>query len=215
MRILTRGLESLAEAVATGGDVSLSSVVVHGGNYALRANAPGSDVAWARFGRADGSPFDLAALYVRVWFRFDITPPATGEEFLVVESSGGYKLFLRLYNVRRIGAFAKSGTSGLALGATVLSLDTWYLLECMVGKESAEGANDGAWAVRINGAAEMSGTGDVGAVNAAFVRLGGAFNRSTASVNWYFDDLAVDDSGWPGAGNPAALAGHYRRQRCS
>jgi hypothetical protein len=222
MRVLTRGLESLAEAIATSGDVSLSDAVFHGGSHSLRTNAPGTSAAWAKFGRADGSAFDLPAIYARVWVRVAAFPNVGTEEFLGIESAGGGKFYIRLAGagVRTLSFRDSSGSFILGAGTTVLAVDTWYCLEVMVGKETNEAANNGPWAVRINGNAEAGGTGNVGAANTAFVKLGCTVNRGAAGIDCYFDDLAVDDADWPGMTDPpavnvAAIAQHYRRMRCS
>jgi hypothetical protein len=216
VRILTRGLENISEALATGGDVSLSSAVVHGGDYSLRTNAPGAGVAWASFGRADGSAFDRPLLYTRVWVYLVTLPVPAGEEIFVAEAAGGYKFFVRVNSSRKLVALRSNGTSIMATGTTALDLNTWYRIEFMVGVESSDGAGDGPWAVRLDGSPEISGTGLIGTAHTAFVRLGSVINRSPGNFDCLFDDLAVDDAGWPGAadGNLAAISQYYRRRRC-
>jgi hypothetical protein len=218
MRVLTRGLESLAEAVATSGDVALSNTSPHGGSYCLRCNAPGSAVAWAQFGRADGSALDLTTAYVRFWFRFTTYSAINPEEIFAAEGAGGYKLFARLTGSRTLAVFARNGLTSMGSGTTVLTANTWYMLEFMVSKEASEGANNGLWAVRINGTPELSGSGDISAENTSYIRLGTVVNRSaTGSQDSYFDDLAIDDTNWPGATDAGLtrLITFYRRQRCS
>jgi hypothetical protein len=63
-----------------------------------------------------------------------------------------------------------------------------------------------AWEVKINGTSELSGsTANLTTVNNGSIRLGKPANRNGSGYEAYFDDVAFDDSAYPGAGAVAVI----------
>jgi hypothetical protein len=189
-----------SELSAVSGTVSIDSVTTRTGSYSLRSNPTGAGIGYGEVKglNASGSAgtINKSNTYVRFYFRY-ATKPASGSEEIVAVWSSSLKFALRIDSAGKLSAYDATGTTQIgSTGATTLSADTWYRIEVYVGVGSSA-----SWAVRIDGAAEISGTGNLGAVNTHKVRLGKVGNRSGQSVDFFYDDVAIDGAGWPGPGS--------------
>lgn len=196
----------LAEIYWTG-TCSISSAVKHTGNYSFRSNpvttAAGSalvSVASPTTGYvANPDYYNIANGYHSFWFRVDTLPAANSEEIclVVTTGTGTIKMGVRITNTGKLQAW-NSGVGGfLQMGsdsATALATDgTWYLIDVYCGN-----TQPGPYEVRINGVSEISGTGSVRAGNCGGFYIGKAYNRNGNTVDFYYDDAAVDDTAYPG-----------------
>jgi len=80
-------------------------------------------------------------------------------------------------------------------GATTLALTTWYKIEIKCGTGAAAD-----YEVKIGETSEFSGTGSLHTNNNGALRVGKVINRNTQAVDFYYDDIAIDDAAYPGAG---------------
>lgn len=183
------------------GTQSFSTTTVRTGTYALRTNPTTTGVSWRRVNglAATGvtSAYNSPTTYYTVYFRYATKPAANDEEILAFGGTGAeVKWTLRLDSDGHINAY-DNNTALLdpGTGTTVLSANTWYLIEV----QSGTGAS-GAYEVKINGTSEFSGTGNLGSPNNGTIFLGKHVNQNGNSVDFFYDDLAIDNTDYPGAG---------------
>ena len=188
------------------GTLSISSSTVRTGTYSLRVNPTTTGTGLCRIGcftAAGGrdTACSVATLYTRFYFRY-ATKPASGSEIIYQARTSGdvVKFTLRINSSGNLLAYDSAG-SLLATGSTALVQDTWYRIELMVGTGAS--AN---WAVQLNGAAEISGSGaSLNASNNGRLFLGKVTDVSSQSVDFFYDDFAMDDAGYPGDGKIVRL----------
>lgn len=191
--------QSTEELFSTAGTYTLQTSVVRTGTCALRTNPTTTAVGSIQIRRhIDGGDVNIngANLYSAFYFRWD-TKPTTNDEpiFVSRDSSSNQKLELRLNSSGNLAAYDSVGTL-LATGSTVLSTATWYLIGVLVGTGASA-----SWEVRIAGSTEISGsTANLGTSNNAHIRLGKWANRNGNSVDFYYDDCALDTTDWPADG---------------
>jgi hypothetical protein len=185
----------MSEALTTSGSVSIQSSVMRSGTYALRCNGTGAFRLGAA--RTTGTVNMAASVsYSRIYFRYDTKPAANDEPFaMVADSAPNIKLELRLTSTGVIKVYDNTGTNLVGTGATVLSSGTFYRIEfkCSTG-------NPSAWEVLVNGAVEVSGSSNLGGNPTAQIYLGKWVNRNGGSVDFFYDDVCVSDSAYPGDG---------------
>lgn len=181
------------------GTASIQSTTVRTGAYALQCNPTTTGTgSYTLQGitAATGltGTFSAATLYSRFYFRF-ATAPASGDEeiFVARGTAGAQKLSLRLTSALKLAAYDTTPTI-ISTGATVLSANTWYRIEVQSGTGTA------AWAVKIDGNAEINATTAQGATNHGSIGLGKRTDRNGQTVNFFFDDVLLSDSALPGAG---------------
>jgi len=201
-RIALNGMESGSENpefVTKSGTLSVVTSPKRSGGYALRVNPTTTSVGWARMGGHDATgqkgDYSVATAYFR-WYWQYATLPASGSEpiFQAQQAGGPTKFTLRVTSAGNLAAYDSAGTLQ-ATGSTALSASTWYRIECKV----ATGAS-AAWEVLINGVTEISGTANVGTGNNGRSAFGKVADVSGQSVDFYYDDISIDDAAYPGAG---------------
>ena len=201
-RIALNGMESGSENpefVTKSGTLSVVTTPKRSGGYALRVNPTTTSVGWARMGGHDATgqkgDYSAATAYFR-WYWQYATLPASGSEpiFQAQQAGGPTKFTLRITSAGNLAAYDSAGTLQ-ATGSTALSASTWYRIECKV----ATGAS-AAWEVLIDGVTEISGTANVGTGNNGRSAFGKVADVSGQSVDFYYDDISIDDAAYPGAG---------------
>jgi hypothetical protein len=80
-------------------------------------------------------------------------------------------------------------------GATQLALNTWYMIEFVVNATTGLG-------LRINGVTEWTGSSSVAA---ARVKFGRYANISSEAVRFYYDDICLSSTWYPGPGGCIAV----------
>jgi hypothetical protein len=188
-----------ASECAVSGTTAFSTTTIRTGSYALRVNPTTTNVGSARVqGQlADGtfSAWDAATVYVRFYFRYATAPASNSEEIFVAQDQAtGGKFFLRINSAGNLMAFASDGTtqSG-STGSSTLNAGTWYRIEAQVG--TGLNAN---YEVRLNGNVELSGTNNLSFSNNGAVLFGKSVNRNGQTVDFFYDDIVVDDAAYPG-----------------
>jgi hypothetical protein len=183
---------------AVGGTASIQSTVKRTGGFAFRCNPATTATG---FGRISGyattgsyTTFSEATLHARFYFRYATKPGANSEE-LCSFFGAAQKLAIRIDSSGNLSAW--DGTTQLgSTGSTVLSADTWY----MIGVTCGTGTN-AAWALTIDGAAEISGTRTFTSnSNNVELELGKLTNRNGQTVDFFYDDVALSNTAIPGAG---------------
>ncbi len=201
------------------GGITVVTTAPRTGTYHFRAVATTTDVAGQSFRGLNGagapSDFGVATLYSCVHYRFVTLPAANDEEiFVVINDSASLAncWYVRITSSGLLKVYKGDyfGTPSLvATGSTALTTGTYYRLEFKFGVGASA-----AYEVKINGTSEVSGTQDFTGVTVNnYVIIGKAMNRNSQSVEYYFDDIAISDSAYPGAGQVNILkpdgAGSY------
>lgn len=193
-----------ADECTLSGTASIQSSTIITGDYSLRTNPTTTATGYAEIKAlaADGTATDanVATSYIRFKFRY-ATKPATDAEplFAIYDSGSSQKCSVRLVDTGVLRFTPASGSS--TAGATVLAANTTYRVEIKV----STGASS-AFEVKLDGTSELSGTGDLGTNNAAFVRLGKSVSLADKSVDFFFDDFVWKDDAYPGAGTIQRMA---------
>jgi hypothetical protein len=189
-----------AESLTTAGTVSVQSSVARGGTYALRVNPTTIDVGYARLtpsheaaGNGNFSSFLDSVVHLRFAFRVATGGvPSSGDEGIISLGTGvAEPVEIRLNSSRQLVMYNSAGL--VETGSTALTLDQWYELHILVTDRAASGA----YAVKINGVTELSGTMDTAAGGDALQRIfvGKYKNRNGNSVDFYYDDFVADIDG--------------------
>lgn len=187
----------VAEGSSVQGTPTFSTSPVISGARSLRCTPSGAGtggITGACY--AEGSPNPANANdadhYVVVRVRVVDAPDADDEPiYRFVNTSGAQKLEVRLNSSRQITVYNQAGTL-VATGSTALSLDTNYDIWMRCGTS----ATVGAYAVLINGAAELSGTTDTTATNNGPFQIGKCNDRNGEGYDILFDDLVIDSAGY-------------------
>lgn len=204
------GFETGDASEAVGGLSGTASIVtspVRTGTYALRCNPTTTGTGFTSIQSHSSTTGAAASFtpnthrYLRFYFRY-ATKPSSNHEIICQISSGSGRgathLEVRLDSSGNLRAYRS--TTALATGATVLAANTWYRIE--VKRELGTNA---AWEVKIDGVSEISGTANFGASTGTTLAIGKILNRNSNTVDFFFDDVSVSDSGYPGAGAVLAL----------
>lgn len=186
------------ESTTTSGTFSVQATTKRTGGYALRINPTTTNAGFAdiRFLGANGDAGgNNATIYTRFYFRYGTKPSSNNEPiYAAVSTAPATKLEIRIDSSGQILAY-DSALSLLGTGSTVLAQDTWYRIEVLSGTGAA--AN---YEVRIDGTTELSGTANQTVTNHGRMQFGKVANRNGNTVNFYYDDIAIDLAAFPGAG---------------
>lgn len=204
------------------GTMSIVTSPVNQSDYALRVNPTGTNAGSSTVFpiNSSGAPSGTVAVgtlgYYKVDFRYATKPSANDEPIItILNTSAGLKCEVRINSAGVLALYNGSlGTTLLATGSTALSADTWYRIELKVGTETSTNSSDAVYEVRINGATELSGSnGDFTSVSSGTITLGKRSNRNGNTVDFFYDNVVIDDATWPGESYIKALlpdgAGNY------
>lgn len=188
----------LTEAYTSAGTVSAQGTTKRTGDYALRTNPTTTAIGYATIGKQDtdgrSSVYDLATVKHKFMFRYSTKPAADMELFYVATNVGiTLKLGLALNSTGNIVAIDSTFTPLGSPGASVLAANTWYRIEVSVGTGS-----NAAYELKIDGTVELSGTGDLLTDNNGAIVLGKLVNLNGESVDFFYDDVVIDDAAYPG-----------------
>jgi len=189
-------------------NAAISSSVARTGSRSLQTLSPSTTGAtYAAYGKS-GSAFGntnnailVDTLYSRFYFRYATKPAANSEIFFAfaVVATSSHKLALRINSSGNILAY-NSANALLDTGASVLDAGTWYLIEVMCGTGTTA-----AWEVKVDGVSEISGTGNLSTNQHRYAVFGKSINRSSQSIEYFFDDICTRDDDWIGAGQSVLL----------
>ena len=185
---------------AGSGTFSVQTSIKRTGAYALRINPTTTLTGRVRLqGLGTTGPEDaainVATCYYRFYFYVATLPSANSEEICqVFNTTGVLKFTARITSAGKLQAYSNDGTTQLGSdGATTLSLNTWHRIELSVGTGASA-----AYEVKIAGTSELSGTGNLGTGNNGGFSIGKVTNRNGQSVDYYYDDVAIDNAAYPG-----------------
>ena len=190
------GFESGAsgELGALNGTASFVTTGQRTGTYALRCNPTTTGTGHANLypivatGKldstaifADGSAFG--------WAFKAVTLPAANEEIVARSFNGASQWTLTITSAGVLKLYA-GNTAGtlLATGSTVFG-STYKYIEVLVNNATS------AYEVRINGTAEFSGTNAAITNATGQLSLGKVLNTNGQTVDFYYDDVYVDEAG--------------------
>lgn len=207
-----------SEAITTSGTFSVQGTTTRGAwsAYALRINLAAFATGFVRFaasgatGQASTTGLAAATAYTRFYFRVDTLPGTGSEEFFrAVTNSASVIVILRITDAGNIAAYGSDGATLLTTGTAVLSTAVWYRIELKNGNGAGAALE---W--KIDGVTDVSTTATLGTGNINQVTFGKQVDRNGQSVDYYYDDIRVSDSAYPGEGQCAILkpnaAGNYQ-----
>ena len=191
------------EFEAVGGSPTVQSTTVRSGTYALQITSLVSATRQAaRFvmaASAGNGPF-----FVRFYFRAD-TLPSAENTIHMWNSQQNYTTEVVRLTIDNLGVLRLYDEDGQITGTTTLSTSTWYRVEVKIDRTPAAGSQivEG----QVDGVVfATSSTRDLSETLWVFA-LGGKVNaEAQTNGNWYFDDVAANDSGgsfetgYPGEG---------------
>jgi hypothetical protein len=188
-----------SELNATAGGTTVQSTTKRTGGYGLKILSATANAA--TYGEltgyaADGTfaVYSVATVYHRFYFQY-ATKAGSGSEIIAasLDSGNTVKGAIALTST---GVLTYRNAAGvLATGSTTLTANTWYRIEFRCGTGAS--AN---YELKIDGTSEVSGTGDLGTNNNAKLRIGKAVNTDGWAIEYYFDDVYLDDAAYPGIG---------------
>jgi hypothetical protein len=201
-----------AELSALTGTASINSLTKRTGGYGLLVNPTTTGIGYARITQHSAAGnftnFDNADLYARFYFYGATLPSSDSEEFFCFTNAGTYKLSGRVHSDGSVSLWDTSGSQLAATAAGKITAGPWYRIEVRCGT-----GDSASYELKIDGISELSGTGDLFTSNSQYVRLGKFTNRNSQTVGFYYDDVAISDSAYPGAGQVEMMlpdgAGNY------
>jgi hypothetical protein len=191
------------------GTSSVQSTTKRTGTYALQTNPTTTATGYCTLlgigANGNAATLGLTTTYVRFYFRYGTKPSSNNEEIFQLNhtsvATGNRKIALRINSSGQLMAYASDGTTQIgSTGSTSLAQDTWYRIEC-----SVDSSLTGNVEVRIDGATEISGTGNTNSLVSYGLLLGKVVNRNGNTVDFYYDDVIVGDSGFIGPGGIVRL----------
>jgi hypothetical protein len=196
------GFESgdFSECHASSGTVSVQTSTVKTGTYALRSNPTGGSNGYATLGTvladgtSSGAGTGVATAYLKFEFRY-ATKATSADEPIVhaktIANNDKWELRLDLNGKLKFydSAMVQSGSTG----STTLNSGTWYTIEVKAGTGASA-----AWEVKIDGTSEISGTANLTTSNNGSFRIGVSTKRNANAVDYFFDDVVLDDASFPG-----------------
>jgi hypothetical protein len=205
----------LAQDVLIGGDSGATEIQIttkRSGAYGFKVTPNTTQVGYAIFGNVGSNrefpSLDASEIYIRFYFQYTTKPASNSEEILqCIGTTSSTKFALRINSSGNLMAFASDGTTQIgSTGSTALSASVWYRIECHIGTSAS-------FEVRLNGATEISGTGNLSTQNAYLFYIGKAVNRNSQTIQVYYDDILVTTGNWGGEGfieaAPANSMGTY------
>jgi hypothetical protein len=198
-----------SEMNGNSGTFSVQSTTKRTGGWALKVNPTTTNTGYGEFSGRSAAGSSGATAYTTSYTRFYFRAaafPTTSEEIVEYQTIGN--VLIAALRVIANGAggnlqlFDDTGTAQIgSTGSTLLAVNTWYRIEIVLTNTVPQTVT-----VKLDGATEITATDvDLGSVGMARVRFGKVLNRNGNSVEFYYDDIYVDDATWPGAGQILAM----------
>lgn len=193
-----------AECSTSSGTFSMQGTTVRTGAYALRTNPTGSGTGYGEINglatTGANAAFNVATLWIRFYFRYATKPAANSEPILrALNTASAPKLRIHLDSAGKLHVINSAGTD-VFTGSTVLSANTWYRIEASIATGTSA-----AWELLIDGVSEGSGSTNTTTTNHGAVDFGKVPNVNGNTVDFFYDDIAIDAAGYPGAGQVEAM----------
>lgn len=200
------------------GTSSIQTGTKRSGAYALRVNPVTTGSGSFRIGcpGADGvnAACSAATTFVRFYINFATIPASASEEIAQAADSSisTLKWALRITSGGKLAIYNTSN-SLVATGATTLTTGTWY----QIVVQSTTSASASAYSVTLNGTSELSGTMTQSSSNTGFVFFGKTADRNSQTVDYYYDDILIDNASSPlgGANVPLIPDANGSTQQCT
>lgn len=188
-----------AEAAATAGTFSVQSTIKRTGNYALRVNPASTATGYHRYGSitAAGRPSTTTSVGSTVKCTFWIYAASHPSNYELlwtpVNTSGNAMMAVAIGSTGLLRVYNRS-LAIVATGTNAVPLTTHTRIDVLTTKGTT-----GAFEVRINGVAELSGTCDQNTIDIGSWIFGRYVNlNSSSNYDIYFDDWAVDTADYAG-----------------
>ena len=188
-----------SEFQTLGGTASVGTGTVRTGTYSLRCNPTTTATGYINIGKPASASgilgnFGDVTLYTGFAFRAATLPAANSEPIYTNYGSiADLKAELRINSAGNLLHYNKDSTL-IATGSTALVTGTWYYIEFM-----ATNSATGAYETKINGVSEFSGTANHGTGDTVFTAHGKGSNRNGQTVDFYYDDIYVSNTGFVGS----------------
>lgn len=180
------------------GTCSIDSSIKRTQSYAFRVNPVTTAVghAQARGFTSSGAKGNLgiADCYIRVYLYVAAAPASNSEEILTFNTGISDKLAVRLNSDRTLALYDSGPAQIGSNSPSAIPLNQWVRLEVYCGTGIGATAT-----LRLNGVTEITGTATL-TNNTANVKIGKVNNRNGQSIDVYYDDFAIENATWVGAG---------------
>lgn len=189
-------LTSDVEIEATGGTGTKTIVTspVRSGTYALQTNHA-SAAGWVRYRFAvanSNGPF-----YFRQYLRVADYPDSAVDIIVLDATGGGNRISIRMTATGALQLWDLDGTvAQIGSDSSVLSLNTWYRVELKY--DASAGLSAVAVDARLDGASFASSSSVTNSSSIGRITFGA--NTAVNNYNFYWDDLAINTSTFPGEG---------------
>lgn len=172
---------------------TVQSAIKRSGDYALRTNPGAANSANYRIASPAGSgaitSMGVTKVYVSFYFYYAVKAGSADEPIAATyNGSSTLRLELRLNSSGQLVIY-DSTPALVATGTTVLAQNTWYRIDL----QSNSGVS-GNYELKINGVLELSGTANQTATSNYIVGLGKTNNRNSQAVDYYYDDVWIDET---------------------
>jgi len=179
----------------------VQSTIKRTGGYAYRTNPTTTGTGYITIGtlglNGGVNTFSgVGTLYFSFYIRFDTLPAANEEEIIQFRTStaGSLKSAITVTSAGILKIYDQANAL-VQTGATAFSTGFWYRISGSIATGTTA-----AYAAKIDGVSELSGTMDTTVTNHGAVRFGKATNRNGQSVDYYYDDIYLDNAAEPPAG---------------
>lgn len=197
----TDGVEwSLNNATPT-----IQSTTVRTGTYAGQITSLGSGTS-KFFLYTYSSGTSNGPIYCRFYLRYATLPSASNAISRFGSASGNFPGIIKLNSDGTLGLYDEDGQVGS--NSSALSANTWYQVEYMYDTTAAAGSH--VIRARLDGV-EFAASTTRSTGGSTAVRFGGnTLSEAQTTGDWFFDDIAINDSSgsqnsYPGAGAIAHL----------
>lgn len=183
-----------------GTNVSVVNSPVRTGTGALRINPSAAANAALSMGQYDLTTgqqvgFSLTEFWGRIYFQYATkSTAATGELFMSFRTAGN--VIAAQFILLSSGLIRLSGSGvGTADGTTVLAANTWYEIEW----HYLAGVG-GQLEVKLNGVTEVTLNANFNVNQISDIYVGKQINFNSTALDYFYDDMVVSDSAYPGPG---------------
>src|SRR3989344_8078676 len=184
------------EIEATGGTGTKTIVTspVRSGTYALQTTHT-SAAGWVRYRFAEAN--SNGPFYFRQYLRIADYPDAASDIVVLEATGGGNRVSIRLTSAGALQLWDLDGTvAQVGSDSSILSLDSWYRIE--IRYDASGGLSAISWDARLDGTSFASTNS--GANAASIGRITWGASSATANYNYFWDDIAINTSAFPGEG---------------
>jgi len=188
-----------AGCTGSSGTISVQSTTVRSGGFALRANPTTTATGLVRLMPLDArgmfhpnATFG-ATTYTRFYFRLGTLPATNSEPFIRFSDNGTNPKFT--YYVNSSGNILAYNSSGTLVETSIGTITTgvWYKIDI----ETRSGAGSTAYKLEVDDVTFLSGSAAQAAANVGILFVGKVINANSQTVDFYYDDMLVDNAAKP------------------